>query len=211
MKWVVVFAGSRDSYQVPLALAEAGCLAALVTDCYAPLDSLSGVLLTCLPARMRTSLQRRYANGLPSKSVEWRKSTFLSDYLRKSSHVVRDRRLGRLGGSLASRYKAGLISYSYYGYHAFHSYGLDQWPKVLFQVHPHPVSVRRILEEELQCSEFGRSSLLEEPEFTTLPGRREELSQEAFLADRCIVASNFTKRTLLENGMAEERIAVVPY
>jgi glycosyltransferase involved in cell wall biosynthesis len=53
--------------------------------------------------------------------------------------------------------------------------------------------------------------LLEEPEFTTLPGRREELSREAFLADRCIVASNFAKRTLLENGMTEDRIRVVPY
>jgi glycosyltransferase involved in cell wall biosynthesis len=211
VQWVVVFAGSRDRYQVPLALAEANCLEALVTDCYAPLDGFAGTLFTHLPQRATATLRRRYAYGLRSQLVRWRLTTFLVDYLRQTSHAERDRRLGRIGGSLARRHEAGLISYSYYGYHAFHSYGLERRPKVLFQVHPHPVSVRRLLAEELQLSELGGTSLQEEPEFSIVPQRLEELSREAFLADRCIVASSFAKRTLVENGIAEERVAVVPY
>lgn len=38
MRWVVTFAGSRDRYEVPLALAEADRLDTLVTDFYTPLD-----------------------------------------------------------------------------------------------------------------------------------------------------------------------------
>ena len=33
-RWVVAFAGARDSYQVPIALHEAGLLQTLVTDFY---------------------------------------------------------------------------------------------------------------------------------------------------------------------------------
>jgi glycosyltransferase involved in cell wall biosynthesis len=211
VKWVVTFAGSRDHYQVPLALAEANILEALVTDFYAPLGGHIESVLRHLPAGLLSVLRRRYEPGLRPESVDYSLSALLADYLRKTPDAVRDRRLGRSAGSLAKQREAGLISYSYYGYHAFHHYGLDRWPKVLFQVHPQPLSVRRILEEELELSEFGRESLLTEAELQTHSPRLHELSEEPLLADECIVASNFTKRTLVENGVAEERVHVVPY
>ena|SRR5215469_6428102 len=37
-RWVVAFAGARDSYPVPIALPESGWLQTLVTDFYASLD-----------------------------------------------------------------------------------------------------------------------------------------------------------------------------
>jgi glycosyltransferase involved in cell wall biosynthesis len=81
----------------------------------------------------------------------------------------------------------------------------------LLQVHPHPTTVREILSKDLQISEFGKSSLLSEQELSSEPLRMEQLSKEALLADYCIVASRFCKRTLIENGVAEHRIHIVPY
>ena len=211
MKWVVTFAGSRDHYQVPLALAEANVLETLVTDFYAPLGGHIESVLCHLPAGLLSILRRRYEPGLRSECADYSLSALLADYLQKTPYAVRDRRLGQMAGMLAKRKQAGLISYSYYGYHAFHHYGLDRWPKILFQVHPQPLSVRRILEEELSVSEFGRQSLLTEAEMGTNSPRLRELSAEPVLADDCIVASNFTKRTLVENGVAEDRVHVVPY
>ena len=55
--------------------------------------------------------------------------------------------LGRAAGRLASRTKSALVSYSYYGHSAF-SHCQSPVPKILFQLHPHPNSVRRILRAE---------------------------------------------------------------
>jgi glycosyltransferase involved in cell wall biosynthesis len=116
-----------------------------------------------------------------------------------------------MAGNLASSQGCGLLSYSYYGYAAFQSFGVNRWPKVLMQVHPHPTSVRKILYSELECSEFGTDSLLGEQELSSDQNRFEMLATEAHLADHCIVASNFTKLTLIENGVPEQRIHRVPY
>jgi glycosyltransferase involved in cell wall biosynthesis len=78
-------------------------------------------------------------------------------------------------------------------------------------VHPHPVAVRRILSEDLNYTEFGENSLRTEEELCCDPVRFEELSKEALLADYCLVASNFTKLTLVEAGIHPDRVYVVPY
>jgi glycosyltransferase involved in cell wall biosynthesis len=211
VKWVVTFAGSRTRYQVPLALAEADRLDTLVTDFYTPLDSRAGLMLRRLPARARLTLKRRYASGLSSRLVEWSAAALLVDRLCNRSQAARDQRLGKMAGDLARRKRCGLISYNYYGYGAFQAYGLDRWPKVLSQEHPHPASVRKILSAELELSEFGGSSLLDEVEFCSDPERLDQLSKEALLADHCIVASSFSKRTLVENGVPGHRVHVIPY
>ena len=211
MKWVVVFAGSRDRYQVPLALAEEHCLRALVTDFYTPRDATLRYVFEGLPSGVRSVLNRRYKAGLSSKQAKWSSIGLLADHLADRSLAERDRRLGRMAGKLARRDDCGLLSYSYYGFEAFHSYGLDRGPKVLFQVHPHPVSVKKILLKEIELSEFGGASLLAEEELSQDQVRFDQMSEEALLADHCVVASRFTKATLIENGVSEHRIHVVPY
>ena len=211
MKWVVTFAGSRDRYQVPLALAEDGRLDHLVTDFYAARDTGFRRIFACFPDGARIALARRYEYGLNSGLVKWSLTGLLSDRLLCRSQAERDQRLAKMAGDLARRNDSGLISYSYYGYRAFHAYGLERWPKILLQVHPHPASVRKIFSEELEHSDFGGSSLLRELELSSEPSRLDELSGESLLADHCIVASTFSKRTLVENGVPEDRIDVVPY
>jgi glycosyltransferase involved in cell wall biosynthesis len=211
VEWVVVFAGSRDRYQVPLALAEEHRLRALVTDFYTPKDSALGQVFEYLPPRVRSAFNRRYELGLCSRQSKWSTVGLLADHLANRSVADRDRRLGRMAGNLARREGTGLISYSYYGFAAFHSYGIGHWPKILFQVQPHPVSVRKIFLRELELSESGGTSLRKEEELTHDAMRFEELSKEALLADHCVVASHFAKATLVENGVREDRIHVVPY
>ena len=53
---------------------------------------------------------------------------------------------GRTAGHLAARTGSALLAYSYFAYDAFRAYG---GPGILFQVHPHPATIRRILSEEL--------------------------------------------------------------
>jgi glycosyltransferase involved in cell wall biosynthesis len=192
-------------------LAEENRLERLVTDFYTSQDSALGRVFNHLPNSALQTLSRRYEKGLSSRLVEWSAAGLLSDRLFNRAQAARDRRLAKLGGALARRRDCGLISYSYYGYEAFHEYGIDRRPKILMQVHPHPTSVREILSKDLQFSELGKHSLLSEQELSADPMRMEHLSKEALLADHCVVTSGFCKKTLIENGVAENRIHVVPY
>jgi glycosyltransferase involved in cell wall biosynthesis len=63
----------------------------------------------------------------------------------------------------------------------------------------------------MEVTEYGKSSLLTEHEMSSDQAMLHKLSVESLLADYCIVASNFTKRTLIENGVREDRIFRVPY
>jgi glycosyltransferase involved in cell wall biosynthesis len=101
-----------------------------------------------------------------------------------------------------------LLSYSYYGYHAFQSYGR---PGTLFQLHPHPLSVRRILERELSDHPDCAGSLRKEWELSLPEADFERLTAETKLANQFLVASSFTRRTLIENGASPASIRVVPY
>ena len=206
MKWVVTFAGSRDHYQVPIALAEAGRLEAFVTDFYSPLNR---PVWRSAPSWMQRRLARRYAEGLPSQLVQRTWSAVIANQLR-GGHPG-DHILGKYAGKRAREHGAALLSYSYYGFHAFRAFAGERRPKVLFQVHPHPASVRRLLSEELEHGSGSKESLLAEHELRLSKERYEQLAQESLMADYCIVASQYTRRTLLENGVSPDRVFVMPY
>jgi glycosyltransferase involved in cell wall biosynthesis len=119
-----------------------------------------------------------------------------------------DATLGRTAGELARRTGSLLLSYSYYAFDAFRSYGR---PGALFQLHPHPLSVRRILERELADHPDCASSLEKEWELALPQEDFDHLVAEPRMADRFLVASSFTRSTLIENGAPAEAIHVIPY
>ena len=209
--WVVAFAGSRDGYQVPIALVEARRLAALVTDWYVPLDRWwLKALMRVMPLRIRQELHRRFRAALPSslvRSLHWRKSISLAK--RESSEAM-DTVIGKYAGTLARRRNHGLLAYSYYAHSAFTAAGPDV-PKLIFQVHPHPDALRRLFTEEMTRVPECRDSLASEVEMVSSSERLTQLREEPALADFCLVASRFTKRTLEESGISSERIRVLPY
>jgi glycosyltransferase involved in cell wall biosynthesis len=164
-------------------------------------------------------LERRYNPGVPGALVRQLLFSGLSSFLLEqvksalfSWHrkAIRwnDSRLGDVAGDLARRTNSLLLSYSYYGYHAFRSYGQ---PGVLFQLHPHPLSVRRILEQELADHPDCAESLRKEWELSLPAEDFRRLVAEPQMAKQFLAASSFTRQTLIENGAAPEAIRVVPY
>lgn len=219
-KVVLVHGGARDAYQLALALSEAGLLEALVTDLFWSEErSWARMLAKQLPASVLRKLRQRSAVGLPPSSVSTCPVAGLGGLVLDRLHRVpfsmrrkwvrsADARLGTKAGKLAKREGAGLVSYSYYGYDAFTAYGRGG---LLFQMHPHPATMRHILTEELVRHPECASSLCTEWELALPEEDFQHLTGETAMATRYLVASSFTRRSLVENGALAESITVVPY
>jgi glycosyltransferase involved in cell wall biosynthesis len=217
---VVVHRGARDAYQVASALAEAGLLECLVTDLYWPNDKpLPARLARRAKDSIRQMLLARFSPLLPSKLVtQTLVSGTISHLLdklpgspfswRRRATRWTDSEMGRTAGATALATHSSLLSYSYYGFQAFSTYGK---PGMLFQAHPHPASVRRILERELQVHPECAESLRKEWELSLPPEEFERLVAETQMAACSLVASSFTRQTLIENGTASDSIRVIPY
>ena len=217
---VVVHRGARDAYQVAGALARAGLLERLVTDLYWPEDrSWAARLATVFPGSLQRMLRTRNHSDVPGSLVCQKPASGLTSFLlekvkslpfslRRRAIRSTDATLGRTAGKLAARTGSALLSYSYYGYHAFESYGQAG---TLFQLHPHPVSVRRILEQELAAHPDCAVSLQKEWELSLPQDDFDRLVAESARAKQFLVASSFTRQTLIENGAAPASIRVIPY
>ena len=219
-KVVLVHAGARDSYQLAVGLAEAGLLDVLVTDLFWSEESRwARWVAGRLPVTVRSTLQKRSVAGLPTSRVKRLPATGLGGILldrlprvpfglKRRWVRAADAALGRAAGRRARLRGLGLLSYSYTGWDAFRAFG---GAGMLFQVHPHPATMRRILREELDRHPECRASLEQEWELA-LPERDfEHLVEETRMATRYLAASSFTRDSLVENGMPADRIAVVPY
>ncbi len=219
-KVVVVHGGARDAYQVAQALSEADLLQALVTDLFWPSDRpWAQALAAGLPASLQTMLKARSAPALPSAEVHncvlAGLKTLLLDRMPRVSFDLRRRAIrsadatqGRTAGRLATRKRAGLLAYSYFAHDAFLAY---PGPGILFQVHPHPLTIRRILSEELAMHPDCAASLRQEWELALPEEDFQHLVAEPALAARFLCASSFTRRSLIENGAPASGIRVVPY
>jgi len=205
-QWVVA-AGARDSYQLPIALHEADLLRAFLTDFYAPLDCrAAGFVCSLLPRTLADKFKRRYSSELPSRLVTSRPGVFLKTR-NHAQWMEYNQMLGERAGEVAANYGCGIVSYAHVATGAFEkAAGL---PKVLVQMQPHPASVRNTLREDellpdLQEGETTNELRWPQSVFDTL-------CHEPQLADRSIVASNYTRRTLMAGGIDDESITVVPY
>ncbi len=217
---VVVHAGARDSYQLALGLAEAGLLQALVTDfVWLPEQKWSRLIGRALPAGVQRKLQARSVKGLASELVTMSvlngvggllldKASTLPYRFRRWLTRASDARLGRTAGRLAKRSGSYLVSYSYYGFDGFQALGRRD---VLFQMHPHPATMRRILKDEMTTHPESAASLSLEWELSLPEQDFEHLVQETRMARFFLVASSFTRNSLIEHGAAPEAIRVIPY
>jgi len=212
---VVVHAGRRDQYQVALALHEAGLLEKLVTDFYFPLDQpwFANTFGRLLPSQV---LQRRFCPWLPSEKVRSTAAALPAIVAtrilgRVNLYPVSDGILGRAARRLARRAGASVFAYSTYASEALKELASRECPRVLFQMHPHPITARRIINEELKAAPLAAASLLREHEMSIPPAVFERLAGEPSLADTIVVASSFCRSSLLENGISPQRVWVVPY
>lgn len=214
-KAVVALAGVRDRYQLPLALSEAGLLRKLVTDLYWPADKKWSQSFVTYPFRSER-ISARYCPGLSSDDVKISKravfalaSEGFATVLRR--YRLKDTILSRRARQVALQHGAALFCCSYYAFDAFQPNGETPQHRFLFQLHPHPRAVRQTLMEELERVPSGSWSLTREYELSLPAGEFEKLASEPHLATGFVVASTYTGRTLLDHGIAKDRIHVVPY
>jgi glycosyltransferase involved in cell wall biosynthesis len=221
-KVVVVHSGARDSYQVARALKEGGRLDCLVTDLFWPSDApWAQRAARYLPSSVEQQLSARSELALEPHDVKqcaaagaltlgldkWKR---VPQAWKRSVMRWNDAKLGRTAGKLATAHGSALLSYSYYGHSAFSHFAGEQ-PRMLFQLHPHPASMRRILRAELEKHPDCASSLEQEWELALPEQDFERLVEETKMAGAWLAASTFTKSTLVENGIPAERIHVAPY
>lgn len=222
MQVVVVHRGARDAYQVAAGLQDAGLIDTLVTDLYWPSDRAAAALIErALPPRAKQLLRARNSPLLRSANVELKPLSGLYSVAMSRAPFVpfsaqaralrwSDDCLGRRAAAVASKNRSALLSYSYYGYSAFSNLTADV-PRILFQLHPHPLSVRTLLTEELEKFPECAATLSKEWELALTEVEFRRLTDEVKMAQHWIAASSFTKRTLTENGVPASDVHVVPY
>lgn len=221
-KVVTVHSGARDAYQVASALEEDGRLETLITDLFWPVETKRAALASAiLPARLVQQLRARSAPSIPASCVrseiipglltllldKWKTAPFA---WRRAATRWTDDKLGKTAGQIAARKGAALLSYSYYGHSAF-SHFKSEAPSLLFQLHPHPASMRRILAAELAKHPDCAASLEQEWELALPESDYQRLVDETRMPQAWLAASTFTKNTLVENGIPGDRVHVVPY
>lgn len=199
-KCVTCHAGSRDSYALSVALHEDRLLDCLVTDFYTPDAAVK-------------LFRNRHQAELPSSKVVSLWTTLLYRKLFKQPFHVTDGILSDYACKRALKQDANLFFCSYTAFEAFSAVkkGGHSNLCLLFQLHPHPASIKRILEEEMLLVPVARDSILGELEMDENSEVVKRLIEESRLADRCVVASSFTKETMIENGVLAEDIRVIPY
>lgn len=201
--FVCVINRNRDSYQVPLALEEAGLLSTFVTDFYAPDQS-------ALP--LPASLKARRAKGLSSRKT---RSTALSFLVQAAMVALRlptkrillfsDRVLARHALRLAKRQRAHLYCYASYVPRAGE---LAPGMRLLnFEFHPLPHLTYQMLKAD--AGRFPEVAVSFANEENAL--QQEVVTDSWRVSDAIVCASNLTRRSLEHVGCDPSKITVVPY
>jgi glycosyltransferase involved in cell wall biosynthesis len=215
-QYVCAFRGRRDSYQAPLALAEASLLDQFITDAYATRGIYA--LMRLSPAAVRAKIGQRSEPGIPLERVSCLWGTTALEHLRHrigfapmSTYQKLDRNFSAAAARRARRTRSHLFLYSPYAWEAFTaSYGHNP-RKVLFQFHPHPVVEDRLLKEDAFLHPGVGVSFSGDSTSGTADGLALRERDAWTHADTIICASSFTKHSLLEAGCEEKLCRIVPY
>jgi glycosyltransferase involved in cell wall biosynthesis len=209
---VVCFAGPRDHYEGAAALAESGQLERLVTDAYfgaqAWHDYAPGPGRDYIHVR-RHPLIEASAVSVSARAFFWESVGRLPCVSQQAFRNRKDAAIGRHAAWVAESTGAHLLAYSYYAGAAFNA-GRNLRTRLLFQVHPPVLPLRRLYQEEIEREPAARASLSAEMEILPLDAHAEAEQAAPAQAQGILCASHFTRRTLIEAG-ASAPIKVVPY
>ena len=217
-KFVTVQAGARDRYQVPLAFAEQDLLECFVTDAYRT-KGLIGMLAGISPGS-----SSRHHEGLATTSVVndpmgfamfaaemLAKRIFMSQGLTDAAQRRKDHALSLRAFKETFDNEAKLLATSYYAGPAFQKLLEHGQTGLLFQIHPEPKELKKLYEEEMELQPLASSSLMAEREMQIGNELLDDLAIESQLAERIVVASSYTKDTLISQGIDPSKITICPY
>lgn len=201
--FVCAINGSRDGYQVPAALHEAGLLRRFVTDYYAP-DQPPGWLPRPMAGRRSDLLPKASTVGTPSCFLIQHSAAKLGLPMnRVFPHT--DPLLGRHALAQAKRLGANLYCYSGY---------LPPWKQIPrgmkvvdFEFHPLPGLTMELLRQDAARYPETAWSFAQEQRYAG----QERVNDSWQHADAVVCASAMTARSLEHAGCESERITIVPY
>jgi glycosyltransferase involved in cell wall biosynthesis len=211
---LIVHEGRRDNYEIAKAFKQHGAAVTLVTTGYSTafLRRLAGYLrsrkLKKLAARHSPVLEGAEIIGLfwTELAAKCMKAIFGESFASEWLNV-------RISNAANKRVAQGdinlILCYNYNAFMVFNNENARSIKKVLFQCHPHPISIRETFEE---YGRLGYVSLKNgEKEFAYSDEYLAMLIAEPFLADKVLCASTYTKRSLLRAGLKNGVVQVIPY
>jgi glycosyltransferase involved in cell wall biosynthesis len=223
MRVIVAHPNAQHSHRLALAVQKAGWLQAYVTQFYYDPTKLPYSLVKLFPnslqIKISDKLSRRNLEGLDHRFVKtyytWAEIVFI---LLNRAHIARrfrerwllnraevfSKRVGKLAAECADMV-IGTDTASYHTFRIARSAGvvcvLD-----LSSVHI-KTRLRFEMEERIYAPIFSRTL----DTYAQNLQDQQNAVEEIELADAVIVASTFAKESLIENGVDEKRIHVVPY
>lgn len=205
MRALVAFNRDRDSYQVPIALAEHGSLACLVTDYYR----------NTLPINIGR-LQHRWHDDLPATAVRSTPSAIALQAVSNSikglpfPHEAVARAIGRRTAETALNDTSitDLVLYSTFAHEAFET-ARPTVRKTLFVFHPHPFEVVARMTTAASLGLVREKGLFSIPEMHDLRGSARRLNAELRAADFVVTASQYTLHSI--RPFYDGNALVVPY
>ena len=213
--WIVTQISSREHYAVPRAFWRRGRLHHLYTDAW---WSVGRGLLSMGPSALR-SLAGRYHPEIPSNRVTAFTFQAVRDQLRlRKAQGVEQAHLEyiRIGREFCERVNRDLASsltdangYRYYGYNTgcLETLQLLREKKVFCVVNQ--IDPARV-EEDLVLEEVARWPGWEKSEGRKPQAYWERMDAEWALADAVVVNSRWSKDALIKQGVAAEKIVVIP-
>ena len=207
--WVVCQRGAREHYAVARSLAAGGNLKALVTDIWVRPSSISATLPSQLTGRWHPDLHDARVLSYTLRSVA-RQMIRRGYRPGRTEHLVRDNddfqtnAIRTLRALPRRTERVVLFSYSYAAGRLFRYAKEQGWTTVLGQIDPGPKEERVVA--ELTASHGAGSTGQQE----TDPAFWQNWREEVELADHVVVNSEWSRKALLEEGVAQRKTIVIP-
>jgi len=207
--WVFCQLGAREHYAVARALHKVGQLELLLTDCWMPPGSFAGCLKPSLRSRFHADLTDANvtAANLSAVSFEvYASMARLHGWQRILARNIQFQRAAvsrlRLVGAIPS--KRVVVAYSYAALGILEYARAQGWFTVLNQIDPGPP------EEQLVAGLYENEPAQHKQWERAPPAYWQAWRRECELADRIVVNSPWSHRALVEEGVAIEKLRVVP-
>lgn len=200
---VTVCSGGRDDYILPIELSKLGYNVTHVTDFYprSHFNILNKLSLTYSP--------RRYSDNLELVKIDWPNFGFLWLILTKLFPYIQKKFFSYMEKAVektAEKYSAGAIVIFYQGHLSKRANRAKA--NVLFQYHPHPDYVRKVLDNDFMKHGVCEESYRNELKLSPVASIRENQWQ---LADFIICNSMFTAQSVVACGANPKRVISCPY
>ena len=202
--YVCGFYGARDSYEIPVALQEAGLLSILLTDYYGEIPWLKKLGIV-RAKRYHPRLDPHKVCGSAWLTVAKKISERLFGDPELQNHLP-DLWMSAQIGKTAARRKAHIFTYEPYAVPRPEGGFSHCRKQILFHCHPHVECEDRIFtEDQKKYPEFYYGSKVNESPY------RRRTADAWRQADMILCASYFTRTTLVAAGMPPDKCRVVPY